>query len=44
MRKGVNVIGRIGENGRVTHFEYRGIEYWAVTSEFEKMTDSDFVL
>ena len=43
MRKGVNVIGRIGENGRVTHFEYRGIEYWAVTSEFEKMTDSDFV-
>lgn len=43
MRKGVNVIDRIGENGRVTHFEYRGIEYWAVTSEFEKMTDSDFV-
>lgn len=42
MKEEVNIKERIGENGRVTHFEYKGIEYWAVTSEFEKMTDSDF--
>lgn len=41
MKKGVNIIERMGENGRVTHFEYKGIEYWTMTSEFERMTDSD---
>lgn len=42
MKKGVKIIGRNGKNNRVTHFEYKGIEYWTLASEFEKMTDSDF--
>lgn len=42
MKKGVRIIGRNGKNNRVTHFEYKGIEYWTLTSEFENMTDSDF--
>lgn len=42
MKKVVKIIGHNGKNNCVTHFEYKGIEYWALTSEFEKMTDSDF--
>lgn len=42
MIKGLKVIGRNGKNGRVTHFEYKGIGYWVLTSDFEKMKDGDF--
>lgn len=42
MKSEVKIISRNGENGRVTHFEYKGIGYWMLTIEFEKMTDSDF--
>lgn len=42
MIKGVKIIERIGENGRVTHFEYKGIGYWLQTTVFDKMTAPDF--
>lgn len=43
MIKGVKVIERSGKNGRITHFKYKGVEYWNTTEEFEKMQEDDFI-
>ena len=43
MIKGVKVIERSGKNGRITHFKYKGVEYWNTTEEFEKMQEKDFI-
>ena len=42
MIKGLKIIDRSGKDGRVTHFIYRGIGYWLLTSEFENMKEVDF--
>lgn len=42
MIKGLKIVDRSGKDGRVTHFSYKGLGYWVLTSEFEKMKDADF--
>lgn len=42
MIKGVKVIERFGENGRVTHFVYKNNEGWWLTETFEKASQKDF--
>ena len=42
MIKGLEIIDRSGKDGRITHFTYRDIGYWLLTSEFENMKDVDF--
>ena len=39
MIKGLEIIDRSGKDGRITHFTYRDIGYWLLTSEFENMKD-----
>ena len=43
MIKGVKVIERSGKNGRVIHFQYKGVEYWNTTENFEEMQEEDFI-
>lgn len=42
MIEGVKILDRIGNNGRVTHFEYKGHEGWWLSETFEKATKKDF--
>lgn len=42
MIKGLRFINRIGKNGRVTHFTYKGHEGWWLTERYDNATQKDF--